>query len=365
MNLSSTFSLYVVSRFAIAIIGILLACLALVYAADLMELSRRASGKQGITFTVLATMALFKLPSMAERLFPFAILFGSMIAFLQMTRRQELVVARASGISIWQFAFPAVGFVFVLGVASVVLYNPMASRFNAAFERLDATVLKGRSGGILQNSRNGLWLRQANSQGAAVLYAQKATNRGLELFEVMVLEFDRDEKFLRRVEAARATLRDGAWRLTDAWVARGGEKPVFMAQYDVETFLTKTQVVESLASPTSISFWDLPKFIEIATKAGLSAKRYRVHYQFLLAQPFLFCSMVLVAATFSLRLFRLGHITRMVVSGILAGFALFLASFISRALGGNGTIPPFIAAWWPAVIASLASLTVLFFQEDG
>jgi lipopolysaccharide export LptBFGC system permease protein LptF len=28
-------------------------------------------------------------------------------------------------------------------------------------------------------------------------------------------------------------------------------------------------------------------------------------------------------------------------------------------------LPAVIAAWWPAVIASLASLTVLFYQEDG
>ena len=363
--MSSTFSFYVVKRFAFAIIGILLACMALVYAADLMELSRRAGGKQGVEFSVLATMALYKLPSMTERLFPFAILFGSMIAFLQMSRSQELVVARASGISVWQFTTPAVGFVFVLGVGSVVIYNPLASQFNARFERLDATVLKGKSGGLLQGSRNGLWLRQANSTGAAIIHAQKSTNRGIDLFEVLVLEFDKDDKFLSRVEASRASLSDGVWQLKDAWVARDGQKPVLTGDYEVETFLTKTQVAESLASPTSISFWELPKFIEIATKAGLSAKRYRVHYQFLLAQPFLFCAMVLVAATFSLRLFRLGNITRMVVSGIIAGFVLFLASYISRALGGNGTIPPFVAAWWPAVIASLASLTVLFFQEDG
>ncbi|MFV2092994.1 MAG: LptF/LptG family permease [Hyphomicrobiales bacterium] len=230
---------------------------------------------------------------------------------------------------------------------------------------MDATFFKGKSRGILQKSENGLWLRQANSTGSAILYAQKAANRGLELFGVLILEFDKKDRFSARVEAARATLGDGEWRLEEAWVMRGSEKPVYVGDYGVETFLTRTQIVESLASPTSISFWDLPNFIEIATKAGLSAKRYRVQYQFLLAQPLLFFSMVLVAATFSLRLFRLGQITRMVVSGILVGFALFLASYISRALGGNGTIPPVIAGWWPAVVASLAGMTVLFFQEDG
>jgi lipopolysaccharide export system permease protein len=311
---------------------------------------------------------------MAERLLPFAILFGSMTAFLTLSRRHELVVARAAGVSVWQFMMPALGLVFAIGVVSITIYNPIAAGLNGHYERLDARILKGRTGGILGNSESGLWLRQANRTGAAVIRASSAANQGLELFNVVAIEFDRGERFAARVEAERAVLIDGGgadadsggfWRLENAWVTREDSHPAFTPTYEIGTYLSRTQIAESLASPTAIPFWDLPDFIEIAERAGLSAQRYRVHYQFLLAQPLLFCSMVLVAATFSLRLFRMGHVTRMVVSGILAGFVLFLANHVSRALGGGGTLPPVIAAWWPAVIAFLASLTVLFFQEDG
>lgn len=372
MRLSPTFSFYIVRQFLFAIFGIFFACLVLVYVADLAELVRRAGSKTDASFGILAMMAAFKLPGMSERLFPFAILFGSMAAFLMLSRRQELVVARAAGVSAWQFTMPAIVVVFLVGVLSVTAYNPWASQLNGKFERLDAQVLKGESGGILRNSRSGLWLRQKNSRGAAVIRAASGANRGMELYDVLVIEFDSDEHFVARAEADRAVLVDGpegteggVWRLHNAWVTVENGHPNLLTTYDVETFLTRTQIAESLASPTAISFWDLPKFIEIAEKAGLSAQRYRVHYQFLLAQPFLFCSMVLVAATFSLRLFRMGNVLRMVVAGIITGFALFLANYISRALGGSGTLPPVIAAWWPAVITSLASLTVLFFQEDG
>ena len=50
----------------------------------------------------------------------------------------------------------------------------------------------------------------------------------------------------------------------------------------------------------SISFWDLPNFIQIAERAGLPATQYRVQYQLLLSRPFLLVTMVLIAATCSL-----------------------------------------------------------------
>lgn len=372
MRLSPTLSLYLVRRFMFSIFSIFLAVMVLVYLVDLGELIRRSSSKEGVGLGVVAMMAAYKLPGMAERLFPFAILFGSMAAFLNLSRRQELVVARAAGVSAWQFIIPGFGAVFVLGLISVTVYNPWAANLNGRYEVLNAEILKGRSGGILKNSKSGLWLRQANSGGAAVIRASKGANRGLELFDVLVIEFDREERFSARVEAERAVLVDkqdgsdgGIWRLENAWVTLENSPPQFKPVYDIETFLSRTQIAEALASPTAISFWDLPKFIEISEKAGLSAQRYRVHFQFLLAQPFLLSSMVLVAATFSLRIFRMGNITRMVIFGILTGFALFLANYVSRALGGGGSLPAVIAAWWPAVITMLASLTVLFFQEDG
>jgi len=372
MTLSPTLSFYIVRRFMFAIFSIFVACMFLVYLVDLGELLRRSGSKEDVGFGVVAMMAAYKLPGMAERLFPFAILFGSMAAFLNLSRRQELVVARAAGVSVWQFTLPAFAVVFVMGIISVTAYNPLASYLNGQYEILNAEVLKGRSGGILRNSQSGLWLRQANSSGAAIIRASKGANRGLELFDVLVIEFDTDERFSARVEAERAVLIDkqkssdgGVWRLENAWVTFENDHPKFVPVYEIETFLSRTQIAEALASPTAISFWDLPKFIEIAEKAGLSAQRYRVHYQFLLAQPFLLSSMVLVAATFSLRIFRMGNVTRMVIFGILTGFALFLANYVSRALGGGGSLPAMIAAWWPAVITLLASLTVLFFQEDG
>ena len=55
-----------------------------------------------------------------------------------------------------------------------------------------------------------------------------------------------------------------------------------------------------------MSFWELPGFIRLLEESGFSTQRHRLHFNVLLARPFLFCAMVLVGATFSLRMQRRG-----------------------------------------------------------
>ena len=54
--------------------------------------------------------------------------------------------------------------------------------------------------------------------------------------------------------------------------------------------------------------------------------------------PALLVAMTLVAACFSLRLFRMGGIQRMVLGGVTAGFVLYVASKIVGDLGGVGIV---------------------------
>ena len=63
-------------------------------------------------------------------------------------------------------------------------------------------------------------------------------------------------------------------------------------------------------------FWQLPYFIDMAERAGLTASGYRLQYQKLLARPFMLAAMVLLAAAFSLRFFRMGGVQKMVLGGV-------------------------------------------------
>ncbi|WP_319529122.1 LptF/LptG family permease [uncultured Cohaesibacter sp.] len=67
------------------------------------------------------------MPELNERILPFATLFGSIAAFLNLSRRLELVIVRASGMSAWQFISPALFVAAGLGVFAITVYNPVSA----------------------------------------------------------------------------------------------------------------------------------------------------------------------------------------------------------------------------------------------
>src|SRR4029079_15277990 len=130
-------------------------------------------------------------------------------------------------------------------------------------------------------------------------------------------------------EARSARLDGGFWIVEDGQRFRPDQAPETVAELRLPNTLTTSKIEESLASPDTMSFWELPGFIRLLEQAGFSAQRHRLHFNVLLAQPFLFGAMVLVAATFVLRMQRRGGAVMLIVSGVVAGFLLyFLSDFV-------------------------------------
>src|ERR1700756_1823660 len=98
-----TLSLYIARQFTLAVLSMLLALSGLVALFDFIELLRRSATKPDATFTLVSEIALLRLPYMAMQILPFAILLGGILCFWRLTRSSELIVARAAGISAWEF----------------------------------------------------------------------------------------------------------------------------------------------------------------------------------------------------------------------------------------------------------------------
>ena len=167
-------------------------------------------------------MAVLQLPQTAQEVLPFAILFGTMLAFWRLTRNNELVVARAAGISVWQFLAPAVLTALLVGIFAVTVFNPIASLSEAAYEKLDARILR-QSSDAPSLSSAGLWLRQSDAAGnQVIIHADKLASPNLRLDDVTLFYFDGLGRFTSRVDAHTARLADGAWLIEDGirWSAR-------------------------------------------------------------------------------------------------------------------------------------------------
>lgn len=355
---------YIRAKFLTAILGTFVLCSVLIFMIDFVEMLRQQGKYGAVAAWKLVWMTLLRLPAYTEFLLGFAVLVGSIGAMLMLARKSELTVMRAGGMSAWQFMWPGIVVAGVLGLAGVALYNPMAAAARAEGERMFAQSF-GRDANLLRSDNGGSWLRQDGADGQSVITAVAASNRGLTLTGVTVFVFDDAGRFTERIDAGQAELRDGFWRIQDAWVSRVGREAEKFDSYLLSTYLTPERVTDALGTVISVSFWDLPGLIEVADKAKLSSTSLRIQYEMLLARPLLCVAMVFLAATVSLRSFRSGGIQTMVISGMVGGFGFFLAAEVSRQIGVAGFVPPWAAVWLPIVLLILLSTTVLLHQEDG
>jgi lipopolysaccharide export system permease protein len=361
----STIGLYVAKRFLAMIVITFLVCSFLIFVIDLVEMLRQ-SGKRGtVPGLMVIWLTLLRLPAYTEFLLAFGVLVGSIGALLMLSRKSELAVIRAAGVSAWQFLRPGIAVAFILGVMSVTLYNPLAANARAYADALFNEYFGKESSLLRPDAGNGAWLRQDGIDGQSVLMAAGTARSGMQLNTVTAFIFDSEGRFKERADAARANLLDGFWRLEEVIVARPGEEPAKYGSYLLSTYLTPERATDSLGKAIAISFWELPALIEVAEKAKLSSASLRLQYELLLSRPFLCVAMVLLAATVSLKSFRSGGIQTMVVTGMIGGFGFFLLAEISRQLGAAGLVAPRIAVWFPIALAMIATTTVLLHQEDG
>ncbi|HMF26806.1 MAG TPA: LPS export ABC transporter permease LptG [Pseudolabrys sp.] len=352
-------------RFLSAVLMVFGGIFVLVALIDYIELMRRAGDIPNVSAALVAKTSLYRVPQIVERILPFCVLIGAMSSYLNLSRRLELVIARSAGMSAWQFITPAVAVAFVLGIAATAVYNPISAILQERSKRFEAELF-GQSGNAgLSRSGGTSWISQRTADGQAIINAVGSRGQGTNLTGLSIFTFDTEGHFKQRIEARTATLEPGVWLFRNARVYELGVLPADHAEYRLKTNLTPEQVRESFATPETVPFWELPLYIQIAEHAGLVAAGYRLQFQKLLARPFLLVAMVLLAAAVSLRFFRFGGVQKMVLSGVAAGFLLYVLSKVTEDLSKAELMQPVAAAWLPVLVGGVTGSIALLYQEDG
>lgn len=312
-----------------------------------------------------------RLPEQFVITFPLVILLGSLFTFLGLSRTSELVVVRASGISALHILAAPLIVASLLGIFIVAALNPIVAATIRKYEEIHSDYSTSQRNS-LSLSNDGIWLRQANETSYLIIQARGSSGDGVVLFNVRFNEFDTDGRLTRRIEAQRAQLSDGEWRLTQAmqwrFAARGQSQATDIRPFDVLTIptnLTSDEILESFATPNKISIWKIPVFILQLEASGFSTIRHRLFLQSQLSSPLLLIAMVLIGAVFAFRPSRFGNTGVMALLAVLSGFVLFALKSVAESLGEAEQISIALAAWAPACAALLLAVTLLLHLEDG
>ena len=362
MMIGKTLGLYFARQFAVLVIAIFLFFFFLVFVITYLEFFTRTLGAQDFDPTKVFLLTLYRVPSICEDILPFTTLFGSIAAFVLANRRLEVVIARAAGISAWQFLLPACIVGLLIGSFATAVYNPISTTLRAESDKIRTSLTEKRS---RRNDAGPIWIRQAAEGRESIIGAAKTSNNGMTLSDVTAFVFNESGVFVERVDAATARYARGEWKMTDAVVTRVDKQPRKQEDYRLPTTLSPGQVQETFSNLDATSFWDLPALIDTARRAGLPSARYELRYNTLLSRPIVLLAMVLIAAIVSLRFSRSRELGNMILAGVGVGFMLYVVSKIAWDLGSGGIVPPQLAAWLPAIVTILFGATALLHLEDG
>jgi lipopolysaccharide export system permease protein len=229
---------------------------------------------------------------------------------------------------------------------------------------MEAELFGSAPGGGVQDA-SGFWINQVNSDGQAIINAARSEQQGVRLTGLTIFRFDNDYRFRERLEAQQATLEEGRWLFKSVRRYTLDAPPVEQDSLSLSTSLTPAQVRNSFSTPETVSFWQLPGYIRSSESSGFATAGYRLQYHKLLAQPFLLAAMVMLAAAVSLRFFRFGGVQKMVLSGVGAGFLLYVLSKVTEDLSKAELMHPIASAWLPVCVGGLTGFLALLYQEDG
>ena len=368
MNPKTILGRYLTRQIVLNFLAVLAVVLGIIFMFEIVEQLRRFSNRTDAGFGMVLKMSLVKIPKVVDTVFPFVMMIAAMVTFWRLSKTNEFVIIRASGVSIWGFLAPVLFATFIIGVINLAIVNPISSYMHELHELYDYR-LKVKNPDALLFTNRGLWVREAIGEDSfAVIQAKSARQEDEKLLlrEVSILEMSRDTQIERRIEAYLAVLNEDNLELKDVKIFRAGKPRETVNSMNYQTSLTIDRIKENFIEPGAISFWQLPSTIHFYEMSGFSVTKHYMRYWSLLVSPFLLCAMVLVAAVFALRPnTRKGGVLLMIVGGVTVGFMVYFFSQVIYAFGMNNYIPAILAAWTPTLVVMMFSVSVLLHLEDG
>lgn len=355
--------LYITKNFLHTFLYLSALICSIIYIFDTIELLRISSSKN-IAFSTLLLMGILKLPMHLQKIFAFLILISSLTTFVKMNKSNELAILKVSGYSIWRIMRAPIIASFVLGILCMTLLNPLSSWTFHKYQKLEAINFKGIKSNIALG-QNGLWIKQAhNGKTDSIVHALRISIDLKQLFDVTFYFFDDNNKFLYRLDTDIASLKDHSWHIEKAEKISDQLPSEHIENLTIKTNLSFEQIQESLIPPETISFWELPHFINIAQNSGLSAVKHILYLYKLIALPFLCIATMLLGISFSEHSSRFSQLHKQIPACLFIGFIMYFISDFMFALAVSGKINCIASVIAPIAIILAIAIYILLHNEE-
>jgi len=304
-----------------------------------------------IAFVIVINYFRFLTPYLLYNLAPLGALVAVLVTLGTMSKNNEIVAIKASGVSLYRLAVPLLLAGVLLAGALIILddvYLPYANQRQDALRNQ----IKGRPPQTYQRPQRWIFGESAKIYNYDVFEPTQNLFGGLSVLELDPATF----QIKRRVFAQRAQWSGSqkTWILEGGWVRDfSGGTITNYEQFRVRDLAELTEPPSyfnrEFLQAFQMSWRDLRNYISGLQQAGYDVSALTVQWHRKLAFPLIAPVSMLLAIPFAFLVGTRGAVGGVAI-GVTVGIIYWSLAELLQAMGGIGQLPPFLAGWSPDII---------------
>jgi lipopolysaccharide export system permease protein len=306
---------------------------------------------------------LYKIPLMVYQIVPATMMLAILLTLGLMTRNNEVLALRTSGIPVSRIAAPFLGIAMLVSLAAFLMNEFVVSPAYQRSEYIRRILIEGQVP-FSMKVRDRIWFKgEEGFYRIASFLPAKKEMQGVTWFTV-----SRPFQLSKRVDATRAIWEEGRWVFYDvvertfqsgelAEIARADRKSIDLHETP-EDF-------EALRKETDeMPFRKLRRYIRKIESEGYDSTPYRVDLHVKVSFPVLNIITAFLGIPFALRLPRIGGLAAAAGMSLILGFTFWVLFAVTVSIGQTGLLPPLVAAWAANILFAALGIYLLLRVES-
>lgn len=296
-------------------------------------------------------MSFLKSPLVMYQIFPFIFMISSILLFLKLIEKDEIITIKVSGISNIKIILLPTIISFVLGIIIVSFFNPVSSLFTYKYYEIK-NHFTSKNDFLAAITENGIWIKDSSVNKINLIKADRLENN--ELMDVSIYVFNKNNENISRFEAKKANIENKIWLLSDVKIFKkyinANVESNFSKSYLFETNINLKNIKNLFSKLETVSFWKLNKIKSNYEEIGYSTDQIDLEFHKGISYPFFITAMTFLACIIMLHAKYKVNALYHVFFGLFISVVVFYLNDLSKVLGQTETISLIQSVWMPVII---------------
>jgi lipopolysaccharide export system permease protein len=314
-----------------------------------------------VPVATVAAYYLMSIPGIALQVLPMAMLLSCLLALGQLGRTNELTAMRTAGLGPGRIAAPLIALAALLSGLAFVVNEVALPGLNARRLRLYRSEIKKET---LQGSQVRTNMAYLGRDGRTFLI--RSYNVAKEEMREVVIQEVRENTLVGRIDAETARWEGGRWVFRNGYTRRfdrAGETAARFNELTIPGLAERpADFAEAEEDPKGLSYWELQHYIERLRQSGGRVQKYLVELYLKVSFPLTNLVVVVIGVALALRNRRGGLAIAFGLS-VFISFVYYAFIRTGQALGHNGAVPPYLAAWMGDLAFGIVAAIMLFLAQ--